>query len=42
MIHVRDLQKTYRIPEKDPGLMGSVRALFKRQYVDRHALAPIS
>lgn len=42
MIHVRDLQKTYRIPEKDPGLMGSVKALFKRQYVNRHALAPIS
>lgn len=42
MIHVRDLQKTYRIPEKDPGLIGSVKSLFKRQYVDRHALAPIS
>jgi ABC-2 type transport system ATP-binding protein len=42
MIHVRDLRKTYRIAEKDPGLIGSVRGLFKRRYVDRHALAPIS
>lgn len=42
MIHVRDLQKTYRIPEKEPGLLGSIRGLFKRQFVDRHALAPLS
>ncbi len=42
MIKVEELRKTYRIPEKDPGLMGSIRGLFHRQYVDRHALAPIS
>jgi len=42
MIHVEKLQKTYRIPEKDPGLMGSVRSLFNRRWIDRHALAPIS
>ncbi|RYZ59021.1 MAG: ATP-binding cassette domain-containing protein [Proteobacteria bacterium] len=42
MIRVDKLQKTYRIPEKDPGLMGSVRSLFDRRWIDRHALAPIS
>ncbi|MBC7659481.1 MAG: ATP-binding cassette domain-containing protein [Chitinophagaceae bacterium] len=42
MIKVRELQKTYRIPEKDPGLIGSVRSLFNRKWIDRHALAPIS
>ncbi len=42
MIRVQGLQKTYRIPEKDPGLLGSLKSLFNRQWIDRHALHPIT
>lgn len=42
MIQVRSLEKFYRIYEKDPGLMGSVRSLWKRRWLDRHALKPVS
>ncbi len=42
MIHVSSLEKTYRIFEKEPGLLGSVRSLFHRKWIDRHALKPIS
>jgi ABC-2 type transport system ATP-binding protein len=42
VIRVQNLSKTYRIHEKDPGLMGSIKSLFHRRWLDRHALRPIS
>ncbi|MDA1193576.1 MAG: ATP-binding cassette domain-containing protein [Planctomycetota bacterium] len=42
MIHVRDLSKTYTVHEKAPGLMGSVRSLFARKTVARHAVQGVS
>jgi ABC-2 type transport system ATP-binding protein len=42
VIRVNNLSKTYRIHEKDPGLMGSIKSLFHRRWIDRHALRPIS
>ena len=42
MIQVSELAKTYRISEKDPGLKGSIRSLFHRRWIERHALKPLS
>jgi len=42
VIRVSNLSKTYRLHEKDPGLLGSVKSLFHRRWIDRHALRPIS
>lgn len=41
MITVRNLKKVFRIHKKQPGLMGSAKALFNRQWVDNHALAGV-
>ncbi|MDC7223777.1 MAG: ABC transporter ATP-binding protein [Spirochaetales bacterium] len=41
-IEVRDLVKTYRIAEREAGLSGSVRGLFKRRYREIRALDGIS
>ena len=38
MIEVRDLRKTYRVHRKPPGLRASIKALFVREQVDKHAL----
>ena len=32
IIRVEDLAKIYRIVEKDPGIVGSVKALFRPRY----------
>lgn len=38
MIHVRGLSKTFRVHKKEPGLKGSIRSLFIRNWQDVHAL----
>jgi len=38
IIQTQDLCKTYRRFEKQPGLTGSVRALFRRQYEEKQAI----
>lgn len=38
MIEVQGLSKTYRVHEKAPGLKASLRSLFVRRHVDKHAL----
>ncbi len=42
IIHVQDLSKVYRIVEKDPGLAGSFKALFRPHYKDILAVDRIS
>ena len=42
MIEVKDLTKTFRVHKKEPGLMGSVRSLFNRQWHEVHALKSVS
>lgn len=42
MIEVTNLSKNFRRHEKEPGLKGSVRALFKRQWVEKKALDRVS
>jgi ABC-2 type transport system ATP-binding protein len=42
MIEVRDLSKVYRVPVKDPGLVGSVRSLFDRRFKEVRAVDGIS
>jgi len=38
VIEIKNLTKTYRRFEKDPGLAGSVRSLFHRKFVDKVAV----
>lgn len=42
IIQVHNLTKTYRVPERPPGLSASVRSLFKPQYRDVEAVREIS
>ncbi|MDR1532426.1 MAG: ATP-binding cassette domain-containing protein [Clostridiales bacterium] len=39
LIHTKDLTKTFRIFEKEPGLTGSVKSLFNRKFIDKTAVA---
>ena len=41
-IVVRNLSKTYRVPEREPGLMASLRSLVRRSYQDAEAVRDIS
>jgi ABC-2 type transport system ATP-binding protein len=41
MIAVDGLSKTYRVPEKDPGLRGSLRSLLNRRWREVHAVADL-
>ena len=41
-IVVRDLSKTYRVPEREPGLLSSLRSLVRRTYRDVEAVRSIS
>ena len=41
-ILVQDLAKTYRVAERDPGLMGAIRGLVRRHMREIHALAGVS
>lgn len=42
MIEVKNLKKTFRIHEKKAGLIGSIQSLFKRQWVEKHALKGVN
>ena len=42
MINVDNLSKTFRVHKKAPGLAGSIRALFRREYIEKHAVRDIS
>lgn len=42
IIQVNNLFKTYKIYKKDPGFMGSLKALVKRRYEELHAVKDIS
>lgn len=42
MIEVEGLAKTYRVPVKEPGLRGTVRSLFRRQWKEVEAVADLS
>src|SRR5512146_906499 len=42
IIQVQDLSKVYRIVEKDPGIAGSFKALFRPRYKDILAVDRIS
>ena len=42
MIEVERLSKTFRVPRKDPGFRGSLRALFHREYVVKAAVRDVS
>ncbi|MFN2304263.1 MAG: ATP-binding cassette domain-containing protein [Anaerolineales bacterium] len=42
IIQVQNLTKTYRVPERPPGLSASVRSLFKPEYRDVEAVRDIS
>ncbi|WP_433750048.1 ABC transporter ATP-binding protein [Falsibacillus pallidus] len=42
MIEVRNISKQYRLFERDPGLKGAIKALFKRKYIIKKAVKDIS
>ncbi|MEQ1875033.1 MAG: ATP-binding cassette domain-containing protein [Bdellovibrionia bacterium] len=42
MIHVENLSKSFRVHTKEAGLKASVKALFKRNWIDKHALRNVS
>jgi len=42
VIQVENLSKTYTVHKKAPGLKGSVKALFKRENVEKHAVRDVS
>lgn len=42
MIEVHRLSKSFRVHQKDPGLKGSIRSLFRRKWVEKHALKEVS
>ncbi len=42
MIQVENLSKTFRVSTKEPGLLGSLRGLVRRQYVTKTALDGVS
>ena len=41
-ITVTDLSKRYRVPEREPGLLASLRSLGKRRYRDVEAVQDVS
>ena len=41
-IEVKDLQKTFKVKQKDKGLKGSIKAIFKPKYKDKKAVNKIS
>jgi ABC-2 type transport system ATP-binding protein len=42
IIEVEGLTKTYRVVQKNPGLGGALRSLFRRRYKEVHAVADVS
>ena len=41
IIEASGLTKTYRVFQKQPGLRGAVRSLFRRQYKEVHAVEDV-
>jgi ABC-2 type transport system ATP-binding protein len=42
IIQAKSLSKTYRVFQKEPGLIGALRGLFRRQYKEVHAVTDVS
>ena len=42
MIEVEHLSKSYRVPRKDPGFLGSVRSLFRRETTEKQAVRDVT
>lgn len=42
MIHVSSVSKTFRVHKKAAGFVGSFKSLFKREWLDKHALQNVS
>ena len=42
MIAVQNLTKIFKVHKKEPGLAGSVRALFRREYIEKSAVKNVS
>jgi ABC-2 type transport system ATP-binding protein len=42
MIQVRNLSKSFKVHKKEAGLAGSIKALFARQWIQKHALKNVS
>lgn len=42
MIQVEEITKVFRTHKKAPGLLASLRGLFRREWVEKHALAGVS
>ena len=42
MIDVRGLTKTYTVHEKAPGLVGSIKSLFVRKRIEKHAVKGVT
>lgn len=42
VIRIRDLEKTFWVHRKAPGLKGSIRSLFRREKTPKHALRSVS
>ena len=42
MIKAENLSKTFQVHKKEPGLIGSVKSLFIRRWIDKHALKSIN
>ncbi len=42
IIEAKGLSKTYRVFQKNPGLAGALRGLFRRRYKEVHAVADVS
>lgn len=42
MIEVSDLRKTFRVHQKSPGLVASMKSLFRREYIEKVAVAGAS
>ena len=42
IIQAQDLTKVYRVPQKDPGVSGALKALFKPHHIQKTAVANVS
>ncbi len=42
MIEVKEISKEFKVSVKEPGLKGSIKSLFKREYIIKHALKKVN
>ncbi len=42
MIEFQNLSKTFRVHQKEPGLKGSIHSLFRRKWIEKHALREVT